>query len=1148
MSPTEGAPAELRYTDLREAGLQRLQQLTGHRWTDFNAHDPGVTILEQACYALTDLLYRIRFDLRDLLTGPGTTPYDSLHRPDQALCTEPVTLKDLRKIALDVEGVRNAQVHPLESGVPGLVRSAARDSLLLIMDDARDPGEPVDVRGVFQVTFVAGPPRGSHATAGELCRRLAAHRPLCTDFLPPLPMEEEPVDVVASLEIGAAQDPYQIRARVQQTLERHIAPSVRFRPLQEMLARGHSLESLMDGPALVHGFIDDQDLEILAPRSGLRVSDLVREIMAIDGVRLVRDLTLGNSKWYLKLDRRRAPVLGSLDLRLFRGGIQVSVPMQAEPPTSGSERVPPARGLGDLLPPGRDRQVGRYLSLLHHLPAAYGVGIHALPEGASERRKVQALQLKAWLQLLDQPLADSFAQLEHARDLFSFHDQGYLGTFSQPVPDEGLGLDALHESDTRGASSHGEEDLERRNRFLDHLLARVGEHFTAWSELSKERIRDKRTFLQALEHVGGARGTGFDLLSARTPDDALAGVSGLESRVRLKLGLGVPAHGDGYTARIRGRELAGLRPTDAGDFHMVEHILLRPSRADHRPRGANEIYPGPDIHDFLAEPSAPDPYSNQVSFVLPAWVLHLEDPSFRALLERTLREETPAHLRIRLCWLEQTAMASFDRYWGTWRLERARASESDLHGLKNVGLRDARDQILALLGLGRPYPLDDLSLEYPAMVAPGRCARITLRFAQKGVRYQVCDDEGSPLDPTSSSTTGEGSSDEANPVVLTTPPILRDRSFLIKATWDNRTRYLQDLVTVRASVDTSLSVGFVTDPARTGPLPSTVLVDHGARVRVRVDDTQEGYSYRLVRGDDTGDPQPGDVTGDRASRTFDLPWTFEEDTRLRVLVYRTTDPRQRGWLDTVLEVHVRPDPGVQVRAVSSTVPFLGTARLELSGAQTSARYLLYQHPLDPVAFEAGEGLSLRVEDAGRTILLQRPKPWAGATSPASREQVGEFTPGATAGTGGMDTPALVRDTWFEVVAVKKDNGSTVLLSQVAAVLVRPDPGVRATWGEVTLAGEPVPCVVLTGTEPGVRYQLQTGGTPLGEPGHPPRERGIGRMRVQVDLQVEDDGTSPSLFLPAEGLTPGTRLEVLATRLASGVSTKLAWDVTVWGGR
>ncbi|MEM6726783.1 MAG: hypothetical protein AAF598_22285, partial [Bacteroidota bacterium] len=49
------------YAFLRAEGIRLAQQLSGKIWTDYNHHDPGVTLLEQLCYALTDLGYRTDF-------------------------------------------------------------------------------------------------------------------------------------------------------------------------------------------------------------------------------------------------------------------------------------------------------------------------------------------------------------------------------------------------------------------------------------------------------------------------------------------------------------------------------------------------------------------------------------------------------------------------------------------------------------------------------------------------------------------------------------------------------------------------------------------------------------------------------------------------------------------------------------------------------------------------------------------------------------------------------------------------------------------------------------------------------------------------------------------------------------------------------
>ena len=64
------------YGFLRQVGIRYLQEMAkaGLQWTDFNTHDPGITILEQLCYAITDLGYRIAYELPDLLAARRRRP------------------------------------------------------------------------------------------------------------------------------------------------------------------------------------------------------------------------------------------------------------------------------------------------------------------------------------------------------------------------------------------------------------------------------------------------------------------------------------------------------------------------------------------------------------------------------------------------------------------------------------------------------------------------------------------------------------------------------------------------------------------------------------------------------------------------------------------------------------------------------------------------------------------------------------------------------------------------------------------------------------------------------------------------------------------------------------------------------------------
>ena len=57
------------YRQLQEKSLERLQAAAGEVWTDFNPHDPGITISDILNYGLTELDYRLRFPSEDYLVA-----------------------------------------------------------------------------------------------------------------------------------------------------------------------------------------------------------------------------------------------------------------------------------------------------------------------------------------------------------------------------------------------------------------------------------------------------------------------------------------------------------------------------------------------------------------------------------------------------------------------------------------------------------------------------------------------------------------------------------------------------------------------------------------------------------------------------------------------------------------------------------------------------------------------------------------------------------------------------------------------------------------------------------------------------------------------------------------------------------------------
>ena len=60
-------PKGMDYDFLRKEAIAYTQKFSGDIWTDYNAHDPGVTILEQFTYALTYISFRTNLDIETIL-------------------------------------------------------------------------------------------------------------------------------------------------------------------------------------------------------------------------------------------------------------------------------------------------------------------------------------------------------------------------------------------------------------------------------------------------------------------------------------------------------------------------------------------------------------------------------------------------------------------------------------------------------------------------------------------------------------------------------------------------------------------------------------------------------------------------------------------------------------------------------------------------------------------------------------------------------------------------------------------------------------------------------------------------------------------------------------------------------------------------
>jgi len=463
-------PEYLDWELLRNAGIEHIKKLGSDLWTDYNLHDPGITILEVLCYALTDLGYRTSFDIKDILArssdDKNKAPKTIFDKPQddnfftaaEILSCNPVTPDDFRKLLIDIPGVRNAWFELAENAeIP--IAYDPNSKILVFANDDTNPNNRINLQGLYELCLELEPLLVRDACGSTYFTKdgiletvyatLNAHRNLCEDFKKVSVYGEEQIQLCAQIELESGANPENVLLAMYKSLEEHLSPTLPFYTLQEMLKKGISMEEIFEGRPLSkesHGFIDKKELKKMNPRKSLYTSDFYRIIMEVDGVIAVRNLTLANAinnlvmqsgeKWCLNLTPKYRP---HFDLRhsqitFYKGVLPFNTDTAIVEQRYLEERAAKAKaGLEgyhlDLpIPDGQYRDMEEYTSIMEEFPLTYGLGTDGIKGLIDVKRKGQAMQLKAYLLFFDQFLANYLSQLAHVRDLFSMErDENRVG-------------------------------------------------------------------------------------------------------------------------------------------------------------------------------------------------------------------------------------------------------------------------------------------------------------------------------------------------------------------------------------------------------------------------------------------------------------------------------------------------------------------------------------------------------------------------------------------------------------------------------------------------------------------------------------------------------------------------------------------------
>jgi len=652
------------YAFLREEGLKHIQKLAGEIWTDYNIHDPGITILEMLCYAITDLGYRTNNDIKDILasqTGENSEKTRDFFIASEILPNNPLTIEDYRKLIIDFDGIKNGWMEinsetekdiyindkneinytegdkiklkgiinfRLEFDKQSLNSNIIKRTGYKISNNSYDieiafpywdelpqgwnlnsdikeisiiEESIIKVENVDEYNFILNVEYNDSENVYIKCSArtiidnidsikdidfksiideyneklknideiktglkdyLNGNRNLCEDFREFKAVRNQDIAIKADIEVSPETDPDEVLEKIYYHLYEFFKPDIKLFSLKELLDKGKTPDEIFAGPLLNHGFIESDNLKILKRKDVIYTSDLVNVIMNIgdSGIIAVKNLTISN---YIDNREIISDVANCLKLAIsnvYQPVLNIeksviTISKSSETYTDNvkqfsiNEKIQKEKIKWNLeIPIGEDLHLDEYYPIQNHFPLTYGIGEAGLPQTADDKRKAHAKQLKAYLLFFEQLLANYFSQLAHVKDLFSI-EPGITNTyFSQTlndIPDIGGIIEKDYLANINSYNVIDNE--ERRNRFLNHLLARFCENFTEYSLLmfaknySSDLTKDKIDFLQNYPELSSKRGTAFNYKAKdnRNKPDVwdTENVSGPEKRISRLLGL-----------------------------------------------------------------------------------------------------------------------------------------------------------------------------------------------------------------------------------------------------------------------------------------------------------------------------------------------------------------------------------------------------------------------------------------------------------------------------------------------------------------------------------------------------------------------------------------------------------------------------------
>ena len=699
------------YSKLQAQTLEEVQRLAGRVWTDYNVHDPGITVGDIANYALVELDYKLGFPLADYCVEKGGTFISGrfgLFPPEEAYTTQPVTTEDYRRLFL--------------AHIPEI------DDVYLVCDPQT---------GGYTVRILLSP--FEEEDGQKVCDKVKSlynrHRNLC-EFLSGEveTIETDKLEFHAEFEIEPGADASIVLARLYATILRYLSGAVRLSTPDTASSSGIAPEEWLEG-------LTDTVRPVI-PELQQTEHELYKQLREVEGVRsfttcyLMKDgepqtcfvqgfgIQLPTRKEELHVRIRQGRFEVEPDLAIFRARLETLCRSSRRRQFVRNEEE---KEYHWPLPDATCRDIFTHRSILHDFPACYRL---------SEKEKREEIAFESYLKLYDRVIREGLSEVKALPRLLSLETEDAAVLSDRRIRElKKTYLDFLDRlygveshpawlAEENGYGETEEDTLRRRMGFLHHAASLTGNRSRARNILPGEKTGDtpviKEWFCRLLglesndEHAVSnvlpkynlrivERKAGKSLaerLDSLLIDERMLEEDKVEPVVYEGLAADEARKLDEYNRMLEeleyfnenrisgdlfrgGTDLANYRTARLG---AEEYILLYRNRE----RGGWSSLGRADSREILntmanilrrflcelnracetvyvMEPVLADTgRAFHLILVFPAWTRRFHSERFRAQCEKLLCTLLPVHLTVEYHWLGERNMKRFESYYHQW--------------------------------------------------------------------------------------------------------------------------------------------------------------------------------------------------------------------------------------------------------------------------------------------------------------------------------------------------------------------------------------------------------------------------------------------------------------------------------------------------